>query len=60
LALNKITKIPMIFFDETLIHIERDLSDAVTNILRESGAYRYIGVIGYHFVEGSFDKCITF
>lgn len=58
LALNRRSKFPLLMLDETLIHIEKDLIENVTQVLKEFSTHRYMGVIAYQFIEGFYDKVI--
>ncbi len=58
LALNKIFNLPILLLDETLAHIDQNMKENVTTVLKEYAAHRPLVIIAHDIISGIYDNLI--
>ena len=60
LALNKLSNIPIFLLDETLAHIDQDMKENVTSILKDYANNRPLAIIAHDVISGLYDNVFEF
>lgn len=60
LALNKLSNIPVFLLDETLAHIDQDMKESVTSILKDYASNRSLAIIAHDVITGLYDNLFEF
>ena len=60
LALNKLSNIPIFLLDETLAHIDQEMKESVTSILKDYASNRSLAIIAHDVITGLYDNVFEF
>lgn len=60
LALNTLSNIPALLLDETLAHIDQEMKESVTSILKNYATNRSLAIIAHDVISGLYDNVIEF